>query len=136
MPRQYLKRYGVEQTRRRESHLFPSELCMREYRFTLERDGLHMGLRTDHGTTPIVLDRGCVASLMNWLQEERVWVEQDGDPAYDTEDDPTACGFCFRNLAHTSEQHQACIEETAELRAPFADARKEKQQQSGRNNRT
>ena len=116
MPRQWLTKYGVEQSRREGSALFPPELVISGHRFTLEMDAMHVALATDLGIIHLVLSRGSAASLIDWLREHEEWLGYDLDPDYDIEEMTTDCRYCYRNLAHTREQHQQQIDLVKEQR--------------------
>ena len=116
MPRRWLTKYGIEQSRREGSVLFPPELVMSGHRFTLEMDGMHVALATDLGIVHLILSRGSVASLLDWLREHEEWQGYDLDPEYDREVIDTDCRYCYHNLAHTREQHQQALDHVKEQR--------------------
>jgi hypothetical protein len=126
MPRHYITRYGVEQSRRKGSALFPPELSFEGFRFTLERDGMHAALETEQGTVNVRLSRAQIASLMAWLHGEQEWIDHDLDAAYYHEGIHQDCGYCVRNLSHTWEVHQEALERAKERRQQLAEALNER----------
>lgn len=116
MPRQWVSRYGLEQTRREGTALYPPELVVCGHRFTLEMDGMHAALATDQGIVHLVLEPGCVASFLEWLQSQEAWREAACDPEYAIETATTDCSYCYRNLTHTREQHQQALDQVSEQR--------------------
>ena len=122
MPKQWITKFGVEQTRRAASALFPATFELQQSRFTLERDGMHVTVPMEDGqTTHLLFSRGEVASLIDWLTEQDTWFGSELDPAYEVEVAPQECGYCLRNLAHTREEHQQAIERAKEQRKHLAE---------------
>ncbi|HLZ62776.1 MAG TPA: hypothetical protein VKR06_37995 [Ktedonosporobacter sp.] len=116
MPRQYTTLYGVEQTRRSGSALFPPELSFAGQRFTLERDGLHMRIETEEGALHLILDRERVACLVSWMREQHEWMEYDLDQDMHHGVVHNDCGYCVRNLSHSRQVHQEALDRAKEQR--------------------